>query len=418
MTEKQLNWAGNVEYRATNWHTPTTVEEIQDIVRNSKKIKGLGSRHSFNQIADSDDTIISLQNLNQIIEIDSDKQTVTVEGGITYGGLCKALHEQGFALPNLASLPHISVVGACMTGTHGSGEGNGNLATVVSGIELVTANGDVIHRNRAEHGDEFAGLIVSLGALGIVTRVTLDIVPTFDVRQDVYLDLPFDELYANFDAIQASGYSVSLFTHWGEVISQTWVKSVVDDTPFTLGDTFFGAKRSTVPCSPVGDDRTAHCTEQLGIRGAWYDRLPHFRMEFTPSHGDELQSEYFVPREIAIEAIQAVNELHEEITPLLRVTEIRTIKDDDLWLSPAYGRDSVALHFTWKPMLAEIHPVLKKMESALVPYGVRPHWGKVFTMSAENIQAQYERFADFHDLVHQYDPDGKFQNEFLTQFML
>lgn len=418
MTEKQRNWAGNIEYRATNWHTPSTVEEVQNIVRDSNKIKGLGSRHSFNRIADSDDTIISLQHMNQVVEIDADKQTVTVGGGITYGELCKSLHDRGFALHNLASLPHISIVGACMTGTHGSGETNGNLATAVSAIELVRADGELIHCNRAEHGDEFTGMVVSLGALGIVTKITLDIISTFDMRQDVYLDLPFGELYANFDAIQASGYSVSLFTHWDDVISQTWVKRVVDEaTPFTLGDTFFGTKLSTVARSPVGDDRTARCTEQLGMCGTWFDRLPHFRMEFSPSHGDELQSEFFVPRESAIEAIQAVHELHEDIAPLLHVTEIRTIKADDLWLSPAYGRDSVALHFTWKPMLAEIQPVLEKMESALMPYGVRPHWGKVFTMSAEQVQAQYERMSDFRELMYRYDPSGKFQNAFLTQYM-
>jgi len=419
MTEIQHNWAGNIDYHAVHWHTPTTTEQVQDIVRNSHKIRGLGSRHSFNSIADSDDTIISLKQMNRILEIDADAQTVTVEGGITYGELCKTLHERGFALRNLASLPHISIVGACMTATHGSGEANGNLATAVSAIELVTANGNLIKRNRAEHADEFAGMVVNLGALGIVTQVTLDIVPTFDMRQDVYLNLSFEDLYNNFDAIQASGYSVSLFTHWdNNHITQAWVKSIVaDDASFTLGDSLFSAKRSIIQQSPVGDDRTARCTEQTGIAGAWYDRLPHFRMEFTPSHGDELQSEYFVPRESAIEAIQAVHDLHRDITPLLHVTEIRTIKADDLWLSTAYGRDSVALHFTWKPMWEEIRPVLGKMESALMPFAVRPHWGKVFMMKADDVQTNYDRLTDFQDLMHRYDPDGKFQNRFLADYL-
>ena len=419
MTEAQHNWAGNISYQASHWHVPTTLEQVQNIVQNSHKIRGLGSRHSFNSIADSDDTIISLKQMNRILEINAETKSVRVEGGITYGDLCKALHEEGFALANLASLPHISVVGACMTGTHGSGEGNGNLATAVSAIEMVGADGEIIKVNRADHGEEFAGMVVSLGALGIVTQITLDIVPTFNMRQDVYLDLSFEDLYSNFDAIQASGYSVSLFTHWDKnLISQTWVKSIAsEDTPFTLGDSLFGSKLSTGQQSPVGDDRTARCTEQSGISGAWYDRLPHFRMEFTPSNGDELQSEYFVPRESAIEAIQAVHELNEDITPLLHVTEIRTIKADNLWLSPAYGRDSVALHFTWKPMWTEIRPVLEKMESVLMPFGVRPHWGKVFTMSADHVQANYERLSDFQNLMQGYDPEGKFQNAFLAEYL-
>lgn len=415
---EQRNWAGNFTYHANQWHTPQTVADLQSIIKKSDNVKGLGSRHSFNHIADTNEAMLSLVHMNDILEIDKQHQTVTVEGGISYGTLCQPLHIAGFALPNLASLPHISVVGACMTGTHGSGEQNGNLATAVSALEFVTADGEIVHMSRESHADVFAGMVVSLGALGVVTKITLDIVPMYEMCQEVYLDLPYEQVLANFDEIQASAYSVSLFTHWdSNGISQAWLKSKAD-TDLSLGDNFYGGKRATVPCSPVGDDRVARCTEQLGVHGAWYERLPHFRLEFAPSHGDEIQSEFFVPRTVATEAMQAILELHEDITPLLYISEIRTIKGDDLWLSPAYGRDSVAFHFTWKPLTDDVLRVTNKIESALSLLDVRPHWGKVFTMSRDRVQSQYERLSDFRNLIQMYDPTGKFHNAFLRDYIL
>lgn len=418
MVTQEQNWAGNYTYQATQWFAPETVEAVQDVIRRTKQVKGLGSRHSFNHIADSNDTIISMKNMNSIVELDTDNHTVTAEGGITYGQLVPYLHQQGYALHNLASLPHISVVGACMTGTHGSGEKNGNLATSVRALEIITDNGEIIRRNRDAHPDEFNGMVVSLGALGIVTKITLDVVPTYDVRQDVYLDLPLTQVLDNFDAIQKRAYSVSLFTKWeNDLITQAWLKSKSEE-PFQLGETFYGGKRATIPCSPVGDDKTDRCTEQLGFSGSWHERLPHFRMEFTPSHGEEIQSEYFVSRTYAVEAIQAINALHKDITPLLYISEIRTMTGDNLWLSPAYGQDTLAIHFTWKPLPDAIRPVLGQIEAALQPFNVRPHWGKVFTLSADAIQAQYERLDDFRTLVQRYSHSGKFHNQFLRDTIL
>lgn len=414
---QEKNWAGNITYTAEAWQEPQSTEDVQAIVRNSRVVKAIGSRHSFNTIADCDDTIISLHKMNQVIQLDTENHTVTVQGAMKYGDLSVYLHDNGYALPNLASLPHISVVGAIMTGTHGSGETCGNLSTSVCALEMVTGAGDVVRVSRAEHGDKFDGMVVSIGALGIITQITLDIVPTFDARQDIYLDVPLAQVYANFDAIEASAYSVSLFTRWeNDVIMQAWVKSKAD-TEFTLGDTFYGGVRATHQCSPVGDELREHCTQQLGEVGAWHERLPHFRMEFTPSHGEEIQAEYFIPREHAVEAIQAINTLGDVITPLLYVSEIRTMTGDNLWLSPAYGRETVALHFTWKPMWEEIQQVLPQIEAVLEPFEVRPHWGKVYTMPADTIISRYERFDDFLALVKEYDPHGKFQNDFLKAYL-
>jgi alditol oxidase len=344
------NWAQNLTYSTTNIHQPTTRDEIVKIVRSCQKVRALGSRHCFNSIADSNANLISTANLNEIHALDEAAAKVTVGAGIRYGELCEYLHKHGFALPNLASLPHISIAGACATATHGSGVTNGNLATTVSAVEMVTGAGDVILLSREKDPEIFNGVAVNLGALGVVTRVTLDLVEAFDVEQRVYLDLPLAQLAGNFDAIMSAGYSVSLFTDWQtELVNQVWIKNVVRDPsqPEHVPD-FFGARAAKESVHPIIELSAVNCTQQMGVRGPWYDRLPHFRMGFTPSSGDELQAEYFVPRANAVKAIHAVAELRNQLKSYLMISEIRTIAADDLWMSPAYHQDSVAFHFTLK----------------------------------------------------------------------
>jgi xylitol oxidase len=410
------NWAGNYTYAARKLITPQSLEELQAAIAGSQVIRALGSRHSFNDLADTEDTLISLRHFDRIFEPDLQAQTVTVEAGVTYGQLCAYLDQRGLAVHNLASLPHISVVGACMTGTHGSGERNGNLATIVRAIEFVAADGTLVQVSRDAQPDEFRGLVVGLGAYGVVTKMTLDIQPRFTVAQQVFLDLPFERAIADFDAIQSGGYSVSLFTKWqDDRFEQVWVKQIVDaDRPVVIAPDYYGALASANPIHPVSDMDPVACTGQLGEAGAWHQRLPHFRMEFTPSHGDELQTEYFVPRARAAEALEAVRRLSAIIAPLLYISEIRTVAADDLWLSPSYQRETVAIHFTWQPRWTEVSDVLPRIEQALMPFDVRPHWGKLFRLSGAHIQAQYTKLPEFRELAQRYDPTGKFRNRLLN----
>ncbi|GAB5490163.1 MAG: FAD-binding protein [Phototrophicaceae bacterium] len=416
MTHK--NWAGNYTYSTAKLHYPTSIEEIQDLVQSSTTIKVLGSRHSFNHISDSSDTLISLTKLPEFINIDPENMTVTVSAGMNYGQVATYLQKQGFALHNLASLPHISIVGACATGTHGSGVNNGNLATAVSGIEFISGTGLLISMSR-DDGGIFKGLIVNLGAIGIITQITLDIVPTYEVRQDVYLNLDLAQLDTHFDDIMASAYSVSLFTHYqNESINQVWLKSRVEDNPdFIAKDKFYGAISADRNYHPIADVSAENCTEQLGFSGAWHDRLPHFRMDFMPSKGDELQSEYFIPRKYAIEAIRCLYDIGDIIASKLLVGEIRCVASDNLWLSECYQEDSVAFHFTWEQDRDAVNDILIQMETALVPFNPRPHWGKIFTMSAKDVQSHYEKLADFRMLIETLNPQGKFRNEFVNQYI-
>ena len=415
MSAKMQNWAANLEYGAARVHRPLSIEAVQEIVKGSRKLKALGSRHSFNAIADTDGDHVSLELLNRVSILNEQHLTVTAEAGIRYGELGRTLYNSGFALKNLASLPHISVAGACATATHGSGVKNGNLATEVCGIEFINAAGERISLTKKRDGDTFNGAVVALGALGVVVRLTLDIVPTFDVSQTVYENLPFSALENHFNDITESAYSVSLFTYWtSDHIDQVWLKSIVSPT---LAPDQFGAKVADQERSPLPDGVVENCTPQRGVPGPWYERLPHFRMGFTPSSGEELQSEYFVPRESAWRALSAINAMRDEIAPLLHTTEIRCIAADDLWLSPNYKRESVAIHFTWKKDWARVEKLLPAIESALAPFEARPHWGKLFTMSPRHLRSLYPRFPDFQALVQAQDPTGKFRNEFLENYL-
>ncbi|MFL5732490.1 MAG: FAD-binding protein [Chloroflexia bacterium] len=419
MMEKRSNWAGNYIYGAVGLHFPETVDEVRELVRRGGKVKALGSRHSFNGIADTPGELVSLDRLERRLEIDPERRTVTLDAGARYGQICEQLHRQGYAFPNLASLPHISVVGACATATHGSGDRNGNLATAVSAMEFITADGEVVRLSREENGEEFSGAVVGLGGLGVVTSLTLDVVPTFEVRQNVYENLPMAQLEEHFDEITSRAYSVSMLTDWqAERINQVWLKRpVVPGVPFEPESALFGATPAPANRHPIPGLSAENCTQQMGVPGPWYERLPHFRMGFTPSSGEELQSEYFVPRPHALEAFHAIYGLRDRIAPLLQISEIRTIAGDDLWMSPCFGHDCVSVHFTWVKDRQGVGEFLPLLEEALAPFEARPHWGKVFTMEPERVRSFYPRLADFQRLLGAYDPEGKFRNAFLEEYV-
>ena len=407
----ESNWAGNHTYGADAVLTPRTADEVREAVANATHVKALGSRHCFNDIADAPGgTLLDLSALDIPVEIHDG--TATVGGSARYGDFATRLHAAGFALPNLASLPHITVAGSVATGTHGSGRRQPGLASAVSAVELVTADGEL--RTFTRDDDSFPGLVVGLGAAGVVTRLTLDLVPAFDVRQDVFDGLPWEAAYRHFDEIEDAGYSVSMFTNWAnDVIDQVWVKSRVD--AFTERSGLFGAVPADGPRHPAhaAGIPADNCTPQLGVPGPWHERLPHFALAFTPSVGDELQSEYFVPYQDAVAAIRAVRELGDLLAPVLLVSEIRAVAGDDQWLSPCHGGDRVALHFTWQPRQADVEALLPVLEERLAPFGARPHWGKLF--HGGGLDARYPRMADFRSLVDSLDPGGKFRNPFLRR---
>ncbi|MBZ9644020.1 D-arabinono-1,4-lactone oxidase [Streptomyces sp. PSKA30] len=413
MTETITNWAGNITYTAKELHRPYSLDAISALVAGSARVRVLGSGHSFNEIAEPgpEGVLLSIADLPPVIDVDRMARTVRVSGGVRYAELARAVYAHGLALPNMASLPHISVAGSVATGTHGSGVGNGSLATSVREVELVTADGAVVTIGRDD--TRFGGAVTSLGALGVVTALTLDLEPSFEVEQHVFTELPLDRLdFRTFETVMASAYSVSLFTDWREPgFRQVWVKRRTDQP---LPD-FPWAAPATETLHPVPGMPAVNCTEQFGVPGPWHERLPHFRAEFTPSSGAELQSEYLLPRPYALDALHALDAIRTTIAPVLQTCEVRTVAADAQWLSPSYGRDTVALHFTWVEDTAAVLPVVRRVEEALDAFEARPHWGKVFAVPAEVLRGRYSRLADFRALARELDPEGKFSNAFVRE---
>lgn len=424
------NWAGNLAYRAQRLHEPHSLAQLRDVVVREPRVRALGSRHSFTDVADGE-ALVSLDALPGTVEVDPVARTVRVPAATRYGALAPVLHEQGWAVHNLASLPHISVAGAVATATHGSGDRNGTLASAVRGLELVTADGELVTVGAAQAASSDDGtaqpledvdldaVVVGLGALGVVTAVTLAIEPTFDVAQEVYTGVPWDDALADLDAVTGSADSVSLFTDWrSPTIGQVWRKSRVVPG-WQPRASLLGAARSSVELHPLEGVDPRSTTAQLGVPGPWHERLSHFRREFTPSHGQEIQSEYLVAREDAVGAIEALRELGPRLADVLLVSEVRTMAADQQWLSSAYGRPTVGLHFTWRLDADAVTAVLPLVEEALSPFSPRPHWGKVFTAAGAGsptaLRAAYPRFDDFRALAARLDPEGRFHNAFLER---
>lgn len=414
------NWAGNIEYRARRIHQPVSLDELQELVRGSRRIRALGARHAFNDLADTDGDLVSVAGLPRRFEIDRARGTVTVDAGARYGDVGGALVDAGLALHNLASLPHLTVAGAIATATHGSGNRLGSLATAVAGLELVTAGGELV---RIGEGDErLDGAVVALGALGIVVAVTLRVGRAVPWRQDVFEGLDLDTVIDRFDALTAAAPVVSLFTDWVEPVELgAWLKgpaTAVPDGPLATPPALGGARPATADRHPIPGLSAEACTPQRGVPGPWHERMPHFRLDHVPSAGAELQTELFVERSGAGEALAALRPLAAQLAPLVWVTEIRTVAADRHWLSPAFGRDVVGIHFTWKPEWPAVREQIRAVEDALAPYEPRPHWAKLFTLDPSVVRARLPGRERFAGLAAALDPDGTFRNAFVERYVL
>lgn len=405
------NWAGNIEFGAARVDAPRSTAEVQRAVARAEHVRALGSGHSFNGIADTTGDMVSVAQLPRVADVDTVNRALRVSAGLRYGDLGQELAKAGLAVSNTASLPHISIAGACATATHGAGAGNPVLAAAVRSLDLVTADGDLLTIDRQSAGESFDAYPVSLGRLGVVVEMVLDLVPAFDVAQTVVEDIEEDAAGDALPAILAAAYSVSVCTDWRpDRTARVWVREQVGREGAWSGAPLWGGRLADVPRHPVRGMSAGNTTAQLGVPGPWLERLPYFRLDFTPSTGDELQSDYVLPAEQAQAAWSALAALRDVVAPVLQVCEVRALAADRLWLSPSAGRPSVSFHFTWHPETDAVLPVVAAVEAALRPLGARPHWGKVFAMPGDVVCRSYERMGDFRRLVRELDPAGKFGN--------
>lgn len=422
------NWAGNHSY-AGELVSPTSLEAATDAVAGATRVRPLGSRHSFNDIADSEGLLISLDrlayrhpSLGQDASagpepvLDEHTGHVRVPAATRYADLARFLEEHGRTLPNFASLPHISIAGSLATATHGSGVTQQVLASAVVEVGMILADGTLRSFSRDVDGDLLSGVAVSLGALGLMHEVTLATVPAFEVAQRVYGPLPLAVVADEFDAISALGYSVSCFTSLREeTVDTVWVKQPAAAGP--LPDSVLGAPAMTEPVHPIPGLDPVNATEQLGVPGPASERLPHFRADHLPSAGAEIQCEYLVPRHSLRMALRALTELATPLAGLVQVCELRSVSADDFWLSPMYLQPCVGIHFTLVRDVPRVTEVLPVIDAALGPLGGRPHWGKQFRADPQRVRGHYPRRADFLDLARTLDPGGVFTNGFVTTWL-
>ena len=410
------NWAGNIRFGADRNHLPRNIDEICDVVRRAERLGIVGARHSFNDIADTAGELICLERYDHPIAIDRALSHATVSAGATYEDIAPAIHESGHALANMASLPHVTVAGACATATHGSGDALGNLATAVAALSFVTANGEQVEVSGEDDAEQLSGLAVGLGGFGVLTSMKLHLVPTFAMQQEIYVGLAMADLGAHFEDIMASAYSVCLFTDWRIArIDHLRIKYQTTETEaFEAPREFFGARHMPLEAVP-GEENEDWVARSCGTIGPWYEHLPHFALNNPVATGYELQTEYFIPREHAVEAFQAIMRVQPVFEELITLTEIRSVAADELWMSPAYQRPTIGIHFGWQKNWAAVKKVLPIIEEALAPFDARPHWGKLFTMAPQRLRALYPRYPDFRALLQSHDPTGKFRNDFLDR---
>ncbi len=413
----RTNWSGTYTYRAASVARPESISDLAALIRAASRIRPLGTRHAFNDVADVDGWQVNVAALTSWIEIDASARTATVNAGLSYAEIAPVLHAAGFGLPALASLPHLSVAGACATASHGSGHGIGNLATQVSALEFVDGTGTVRTLSRAGDPDTFPGAVVSLGALGAVTSMTLDLVPTYDVAQTVRLSLPAAVFVDRFAEITGAAYSVSCFTRWIDIVDQVWCKVRVGDRP--PDETLFTeAPPADVDVHPVPGGSPADCTPQRGVPGPWHERLPHFAAGRTPSFGDEIQSEFFVDASAAPPprspcSGSAAGSLRpcasRRCAPSPRTTSGSAPPAAATW-SASISRGSATSRWCCRRW--------SWSKRTLEPFAPVPHWGKVFTARTAPQDTDDPRFAmlgAFAALADRYDPDRRFVNDFLVR---
>mmetsp|Transcript_13532 Transcript_13532/g.26655 ORF Transcript_13532/g.26655 Transcript_13532/m.26655 type:complete len:480 (-) Transcript_13532:5-1444(-) len=433
----RTNWCQNVDFKHKRFVTPEDLTELQATVAAAPQVRVLGSGHSFSAVCSSEHTLLSMAYMRKVLEVDfvSDNETVVfMEGGATLGDVVRHLAPRGMALKNIPSLPHVTIAGALATSTHGSGlhpSAPGSIASMCTQIDFVTHDGEVCSYRRAEDA-EFAASVVHLGALGVVAKIGLDVVPAYNVDQRVYQSIELDRMLPQFEALARSVDSLTVGINFGQQVGLTWLRYFDGGITPPASDMTLGGepRHEPIPFYESHQGVTPTC------KGPWHD-VPSFFMEGMQElnmPNTAMQTEYFVPLSLASSALQAIREVaacwegwptSESWTDLNSSVpvfhcEVRAIAQDGLrGLAPFGDRESCSIHFTWgnwdhKERIVEM---VKEVEAVLRQYQARPHFGKFNLMSSEEVASVYpkDRIEEFKELCVKHDPVSKFRNQLVQE---
>jgi L-gulono-1,4-lactone dehydrogenase len=424
------NWAGTAAAEPARRYLPRTAESIADAVKEAGSagltVRALGSGHSFTPAAATSGAALDLSGWTGIVTADAESGLVTVRSGTTIRALNAALDVLGLAMPNLGDIDAQTIAGAICTGTHGTGARLGGLATQVEALELVLADGSLVSCSATRHPEMFAAARVGLGALGVISTVTLRCVPAFTLAADER-PMPLAEVTARFEEFAADNDHFEFY--WFPYGRNALVKRNNRVAPGGRGmpawrrfweydvmeNAAFGALCRTgraVPALIRPLNRLAAAT--LSERS--YSDSSH-RVFVTPRRVRFVESEYAVPRESVLDVLaelrRAVGRL---ASPVMFPVEVRVAASDDIWLSTGYGRRTayVAIHQYVGLPYQEYFRVFESIAAAV---DGRPHWGKLHTLDAGRLASLYPRFADFLRVRDQADPERRFTNPYLDQVL-
>ncbi|WP_370107515.1 FAD-binding protein [Nocardioides sp.] len=411
------NWAENRQLTPREIVSPCSIDELRHTVAAADAVGVIGITHSFTDVFNDRGTLVRLDQMPRDVVIDDERGTAVVAAGVAYSELAQILHARGWAVANLPSLPHVTVGGAVSTGTHGSGVRLRGLADSVQAVRYVIGNGEMRLFSRTQDRETFYGSVVALGALGVAVDYTIALIPSFEVSQSVLTDLTVDDLERDVADMLASAYSVSVFTDWSENTSVFLKESSGATDRRGKGARWVGGVLAESQVPHVPGETTDGMTPQLAEPGPWFERLPHLLASAILAARTELQSEYFVPAEAGESAIRALRGRAQEFSGCLQVSEVRAVRADEHWLSPAYGRDTISLHFTWRWDPAAVTEVIPVVEETLRPFNPRPHWAKLHELAPEYLAGEYPQLGRFHDLVSEVDPIGKFRSPLVARLL-
>jgi len=425
------NWAGTASADPVRRHWPRSTDEIADAITAAAKddlpVRALGSGHSFTAAAATSGAALDLSGWTGIVAADLDSGLVTVRSGTTIRELNAALEMLGLAMANLGDIDAQTVSGAISTGTHGTGARLGGIATQVTGIELVTADGSVVSCSADARPDLFSAARVSLGALGVISTITLQCTPAFALAADER-PMPLDEVLGRFGELAADNDHFEFY--WFPYGKNALVKrnnrvaggnaapgAMPNWRRFleyeVMENAAFGALCRTgraVPATIKPLNRLAAATLSKRSYSA-----PSHQVFVTPRRVRFVESEYAVPREALLDVLGELRAGVPRLAhPVMFPVEVRIAAADDVWLSTAYGRDSayVAIHQYVGLPYQEYFQLFESVASAA---GGRPHWGKMHTRDAAYLTGAYPRFADFLRVRDETDPGRLFANRYLEQ---